>query len=128
MAAVGRGPASPLVSVNRSKVAVRVGPLVPDRHAVRVQRANVRFTPQKPQQLVDDRLCVDLLRSQQWKAAAEIAAHLIAENRQRPRPRAIVLALTAIADVTEEIEIGLHGWSAGRKPGAESIDCIGRDA
>ena len=48
-------PGAPLLAVNRAEFALRVLPLVPDRHAVFLEIAGVRFPAEKPQQLVDDR-------------------------------------------------------------------------
>ena len=70
VAAVGRRPAAPLVAVDRAELAVGVGPLVPDRHAGRLQRAHVGLAAQEPEQLVDDRLGVHLLGRHQREPGA----------------------------------------------------------
>ena len=67
-AAVLRRPGAPLPAVDRAEVAVFVGPFVPDPHAVVVEIFDVGVAGQKPQQLVDDRLDVQLLGGGERKA------------------------------------------------------------
>ena len=57
-------------AVDRAEIAVRVGPFVPDRDPVLLQPADVRVAPEKPQQLVDHRPHVHLLRGHERKAVA----------------------------------------------------------
>ena len=57
-------------------------------------------------------LRVHLLGRKQREARAEIEAHLIAEHRQRAGAGAVALAMTVVAHVAHEIEVGLH-WSQG---------------
>ena len=52
--AVGGRPGAPLVAVDRPEVAVRVGPLVPDRDAAVLQPLDVGVAAQEPQQLAED--------------------------------------------------------------------------
>src|ERR1041384_1706295 len=78
-------PPPPLLAVDRTELAVLVGPLVPDRHAVLLQVAHVRVALQEPQQLVDDRLHVQLLGREQRKALREVETHLAAEHGARAR-------------------------------------------
>ena len=80
-------PASPLIAVDRPKLAVGVGPFVPDRDAGLLQRAHVGLAAQEPEELVDDRLRVHLLRRQQRKSLGQREAHLVAEHRERARCR-----------------------------------------
>ena len=54
VSSVGSGPGAPLIAVNGTQVAVFVGPLVPDRHTIFVERMNVRITFQKPEQFADN--------------------------------------------------------------------------
>src|SRR5271167_3536906 len=90
-AAVGRGPGSPLPAVYWSEVAVRVGPLVPDRDAVIVEIFDVCIAGKKPKQFIDDRLDVQLLGRRERKTPAQIESHLVAEDRKRAGPGAVVL-------------------------------------
>ncbi len=101
-------PRTPLGAVDRAEIAVLVGPLVPDRHAVVVEIRDVGVACEKPQQLVDDRLQMELLRRHEREAAAQIETHLVPENRQRAGPCTIVLARPVIPHVTHHVEILLH--------------------
>ena len=89
--AVAARPGSPLIAVHRPQLALGVGPFVPDRDAMLVQIANVRLAAQEPQQLVDDRLEVQLLRRHQRKAVGQIEPHLVAEDAARAGAGAIAL-------------------------------------
>ena len=108
MPAARRGPRTPLVAVHGPQVTVLVRPLVPDGHAVLSQIAHVGVAGDKPQQFVNDRLGVQLLGREERKSGTEVEAHLVAEDRQRPRTRAVVLALTVVAHMAHEIEVLAH--------------------
>ena len=69
--AVLRRPRAPLRAVDRPEIAALVRPLVPDAHAVLLQIAHVGVAVQEPQQLVHDRLQMQLLGRQQRKAVVE---------------------------------------------------------
>ena len=69
-AAVLRRPGAPLLAVDRAEIAVLVGPFVPDPHAVVVEIFDVGVAGQEPEQLVDDRLEVQLLGGDQREAVA----------------------------------------------------------
>ena len=105
---VRRRPASPLVAVDRTQLAVGAGPFVPDRDSGLLQRAHVGLAAQEPEELVDDGLRVDLLRRQQRKALGQREAHLVAEHRERAGARAVVLALAVVAHMPHEIEVLAH--------------------
>jgi hypothetical protein len=53
--AIGAWPRSPLMAVNRAKVAIFIGPFIPNPHPMITQVANVGITGQKPQQFMDNR-------------------------------------------------------------------------
>ncbi len=72
-------PATPLVAVNGAEVAFGVCPFVPDFYAVLFEISNVGIALKKPEELVDDALKVQLLRSHHRKAFGEVKAHLVAE-------------------------------------------------
>src|SRR2546427_9825659 len=103
---------TPLVAVHRAELAVLVGPLVPDRHAALLQPAHVGVAAQEPQQLVDDRLQVQLLGGEQREAVLEREAHLAAEHRKRAGPGAVRLARAAAEQLFQQVEIlllaGIH--------------------
>jgi hypothetical protein len=83
--------------IDRTEIAVRVGPLVPDRHAAFAKIANVGIAAQEPQQLADDGAQMQALGRQHWKAPAEIEAHLMAEEAASPGARAIGFHCAAVA-------------------------------
>ncbi len=64
---------------------------------------------EEPQQLVDDRLQVQLLGGHQRKAVAEIEAHLMAEHRARAGAGAVVLLGTVAQDLLHQVVILAHG-------------------
>src|SRR5690606_23322528 len=67
------------------------------------------FTPQEPQQLVDDRAQVELLGGDQRKAFAEVEAHLPAEHAAGAGAGAVGLFGAVFEDVAEEVEVLAHG-------------------
>ena len=79
-AAIGGVPAAPLVAIDWAKVAVGIGPFVPDAHAVVLEVLDVGIARQEPKQLVDDTLHVQLLSGHQGEAFAEVEAHLVTKN------------------------------------------------
>src|SRR6185312_2688052 len=104
-------PAAPLLAIHRAEIAVRIGPLVPDAHAVLFQVADVGVATQEPDQLMHDRLQVQLLRRDQRKAFIEVEAHLPAEHAACTGASAIRLDRSMLQYVTEEIEVLAHGGS-----------------
>src|SRR5262249_40068469 len=103
--AAGHRPGTPLPPVDRPKLAVLVGPFVPDGYAVLVEITNIRRSLQEPEQLVDDRLDVQILGSDERKAVFEVEAHLRAEQTQRARAGAVPFAEPIMANPGEKIEI-----------------------
>src|SRR5262249_15972240 len=91
-AAISRPPRSPLRAVDRAEFAVLVRPFIPDVHAVVGQIFDVRLAAQKPQQLVDDRFQMKPLRRDHRKAIAQIEAHLVTEDGDRPDACAVAFA------------------------------------
>ena len=90
---------APLMAVHRPEIArapaearrlLRRRPLVPDADAGRLERGHVGLAAEEPQELVDDRPHVELLRRQERKPLAQIEAHLVPEDRARPRARAVL--------------------------------------
>ena len=64
---VSDSPGSPLLSINRAKISILIGPLVPDRDTVVIQVFDIGITIQEPEQFVNDRTQVELLRGETWK-------------------------------------------------------------
>ena len=107
-APVGRAPGAPLAPVDGAELAVLRGPFVPDGHAVLVQVADVGLAAQEPQQLVDDRAQVQALGGDRGKARGEVEAHLPAEDAERARAGAVLLAHAVLEHVPHEVEILSH--------------------
>src|SRR5262245_35457191 len=70
-----------------------------------VEITHIRRAFQEPEQLVDDRLHVQLLGGDERKALLQIEAHLVAEQSERAGPGAVRLSASALAHAGEEIEI-----------------------
>ncbi len=105
MPPVGRGPGAPLPPIDRTELAVLVGPLVPDAHPVLVQIAHIGRALQEPEQLVHDRLHVQLLGGEEREAVLQVEAHLRAEQAEGAGAGAVPLGKPFIAKPGEEIEI-----------------------
>ncbi len=98
MSSVRRLPVAPLLAVDGAQLAVRVRPFVPDANAVFAQPRDVGLATQKPQQLDDDRTQMQLLGGHERKAGRQVEPHLVSENGQGTRSRAILLARTFVQD------------------------------
>jgi hypothetical protein len=101
-------PVAPLMPVDRAKLAVLVGPFVPDANAVLLQGADVGVALQEPQQFVDDRPQVQLLGGQQRKTSLEVETHLPAEHRTCAGSGSICLAVAMFQDMAHQFEVLLH--------------------
>ena len=101
-------PGAPLVAVDRTEVAVLVGPLVPDRDAAVLEPLDVGVAAQEPQQLGEDRAGVHLLGRDQREAGGEVEPHLVAEDAAGPGAGAVALLDAVVEDPGEEVEVLLH--------------------
>ena len=99
-----------MLAVDRAELAALVRPFVPDAHAVIVEILDVGVAGEEPEQLVDDRLEVQLLGRQQRKAFGQIEAQLMAEHRERAGAGAVALLHAVGENVLHQIEILAHGW------------------
>ena len=108
VAAVRGRPGPPLVAVDRAELTVRVGPLVPDRHALLVQPLDVGRAGEEPEQLRDHRPGVHALGGEQREAVGEVEAHLVPEDAERPGAGPVGLARPGGQHVVEQVEIGPH--------------------
>src|SRR6185503_1737866 len=102
---IGRAPVAPLVAVDRAELALVVGPFVPDRDAALLQPFHVGVAAQEPEQLVGDRLEVQLLGGEQGEAVAQVEAQLAAEHRQRAGAGAVGLARAARKHFAQQVEV-----------------------
>src|SRR5947209_14688158 len=105
MLTIRRRPGAPLISVNRTELAVRVRPFVPDRDFVFVEIADVRLTSEEPQQLHDDRAEMDFLRRHQRKSGAEVEAKLAPENTECAGAGAVGFRRAVLEDVADEVQV-----------------------
>src|SRR5690606_21829216 len=80
--------------------------------AVFLEVGDVGIAAQEPQQFVDDRPQVQLLRRQDGEAFLEIEAHLVAEHGTRAGSGTIPPVRAVFHHVREEIEILLHAAAA----------------
>src|SRR4051794_12868111 len=104
---VRRAPVAPLVAVDRAELAALVRPFVPYADAALLEPLDVRVAAQEPQQLVDDRLEMQLLGGEQREALAEREAQLAAEDRKRAGTGAVGFARASLEDFREQGEIRL---------------------
>ena len=108
VAAIRRGPVAPLLAIHRAKIAVGIGPFVPDANAVFLQIGDVGVAAQEPQQLDDDRLQVQLLGRHQRKALRQIEAHLVAEDRAGAGAGAVGFCGAFVQHLAHQVQIRLH--------------------
>src|SRR6185437_10809168 len=95
--------------VDGAEVAALVRPLVPDADAVLLEVLDVGVAGEEPEQLVDDRLQMQLLGGQQREAVAEIEAHLMAEHGQSAGAGAVALLDAVIENPLHQFEVLAHG-------------------
>ena len=92
-----RGPAAPLIAIDRAQFAIRVGPFVPDGDAMLLQPMHIGLAAQEPEQLIDDGFQVHFLGGDQGKAVGQIEAHLMAEDGARAGAGAVALFHALVA-------------------------------
>src|SRR4026208_148008 len=73
-----------------------------------LQIPDVRIAGQKPQQLMDDRLQMQLLGRDQGKALIERKPHLVTEHRQRSGSGAVVFLDPTAEDEFHQVKILAH--------------------
>ena len=105
---VGATPVAPLRSVHASKIAIGLGPLVPNRYAVRAQGSGVRVAGQEPQQLVHDGFKMDLFGREERETRAQVKARLRSEHRNGPHAGAVGAGPAMLQHVTKEAVIFEH--------------------
>ena len=107
-AAIGAFPTPPLCSVDGSKIAAIIGPLVPDGYILLAQPPDVRIAAKKPQQFRNDRSQVHFLGRDQWETVGEVKSQLPAEDAQRACAGSVGSLRAAIADITQKVEVLTH--------------------
>lgn len=101
-------PIAPLRAVDRPEVAVRIGPLVPDRDAVFLEVADVGVTLEEPEQLVNNGAEVQLLGGEQGKSLGQVEAFLRAENGERSRAGSVFFPRPVVEDEVEKSVVLEH--------------------
>lgn len=97
-----------MLAIDRAEFALFVRPFVPDGHAVFLEVADVGFTAQEPQQLVDDRAQMQFLGRHARESLAQIVTRLPAENRDRARARPIRAPFAVLHHIPHQIEVRFH--------------------
>jgi hypothetical protein len=101
-------PASPLLAIDGTEIAIGVGPFIPDPDAVFFQVGDIGLALEEPKQLIDDAFHVNLLGSHERKPLLQVKAHLVAETALRSRTCSVRFMGTRVKDMMKEIEVLLH--------------------
>ena len=88
-----------LIAIGLADGAVRIRPLIPDRHFVVVKILDICVAVQEPEQFMNDRARMQLLRGDERKAFREREPHLVAENRDRSGACAVSLLHSVFINV-----------------------------
>lgn len=99
---------SPLFSIDRTKVAAFIRPLVPNRHFVFLQVADVGFSAEKPEQFVNDGAQVYLFCGEQGETVVKREAGLRAEDGIGSGAGTIGFESAATDHMTKQVEILFH--------------------
>ena len=78
--AVSTGPAAPLMAVYRAEATVLIRPFVPDAYAMFFEVGNIGIALQEPQQLIDNRLQVQLFSGHQGETLLQVEPHLVTKT------------------------------------------------
>src|SRR5699024_12710979 len=70
-------PRAPLHALDSAKLAVIIGPHIPNADLVLLQPRNIRLTAQKPQLLADNTVKINFLGGQQRKRFAQVITQLM---------------------------------------------------
>ena len=79
------------MAVNRTEVAVFVGPLVPDVDVVVEEVLDVGVSGDEPEEFMDDPFQENLLRRQEREPFLEVEPHLVSEDALGSDTRTVVL-------------------------------------
>src|SRR6185503_6001254 len=107
-APVKGAPITPLSSINPAKVAIGIGPLVPDGYLVLVQIFHVRVAIQKPEKFKDDRFEVEFFGREQRETICQRKPGLCSENRVGASTRAVRFILPLLKNQAQQLEILNH--------------------
>ena len=101
-------PPDPLLAIDWAKVAIIVGPLVPDGDTVLIQPLDVGVALEKPQQLVDDGFCEDLLGGQEWEAVGHVHPDLRAEDTDGANAGSVRTGVSMVKNVLQQVKVWFH--------------------
>lgn len=104
---------APLAAIDGAKVAVRIGPFIPDADAVFLEVTDVGIALQEPQKFVDDGFEMQLLGGDQREAIGQRVAALQAEMADGAGARAVGRGGALGKDGAERDVILLHGPADG---------------
>ncbi len=111
MTAIRGRPGAPLFAVDRAKVAVLIGPLIPDADVIFMQVGNIGVALQEPQQFMDDRAQVAALGGHQRETFLQVKAHLVAKNGERTGAGTVIFLGALIEHLLHQFEILFHASS-----------------
>src|SRR4051812_20925889 len=101
-------PIAPLRAVNAAQIAVRIGPLIPNRDTMILQIFDVRLAAQEPEQFVNDRFQMKLLGGQEWETFPQRKSRLRAEHRVGSCSGSIPLKLPLLQNESQQIQVLNH--------------------
>ena len=101
-------PRTPLVSVNRSQVALGVSPFIPDGDAVVVEPLDIGRPAQEPQQLAEDAAGMQLLGGKQRESFTQVETHLVTEHAARASASAVGLLHAMSKYVVYKVKVLSH--------------------
>ena len=96
------------MTIDRSKLAIGICPLVPYAYAMLLQVFHVGVALKEPQQLIDNGLQMQLLGREQREAVVKIVSALCSKDAQRACAGAVSLLRTFSQDSVEDVEILFH--------------------
>ena len=98
-----------MIAIDRTQLAIGVGPFVPDGDAMLLQPMDIGFAAQEPEQFIDDGFQMHLLGGDQRKTLGQIEAHLVAEDGAGAGAGAVALFHARFEGQSHQIEILPHG-------------------
>lgn len=108
--AVFRGPRTPLMAVDRAKVAgVWVSPFIPYTYTMVLKVTDIGVAGKKPKEFVNNALQMEFLCGEERKAIGKVETHLVAEDAAGSRSRTVCFLNAVTEYVVKEFEILFHG-------------------
>src|SRR4051812_20498097 len=107
-AAIGGVPVAPLCAIDPAKVAIGIGPFIPNGDAMFVERFHISLSPKKPEELMDNGFEVQLLGGENREPVLQGKAGLCAKDRVGAGASPIFFKLAVCQNQTQEVEILNH--------------------